>query len=207
MPDDPVLAEALKALAAPGLLIGHRVIQPGDDAALLPAELATIPTSNLLTRRASGAARMVARKFLAELGHDTAAIPKRVNGCPIWPAGITGSFAHDERVSVIAIGRERHAGGSVGIDVEPADDLPAETLDLIATPAEKSRIGDDPYRGRLLFTAKEAVYKALYPLDGQFLEFHDIEIDLKAGKAAVKGNRQVKVAFCVSTHLVALALA
>lgn len=206
MSTDPVLAQALKELEQPGLLVGHRVIQPGDDAALLPAELATIPTSDLLTRRASGAARMIARKFLAELGHDTAAIPKRVNGCPLWPEGFTGSFAHDERVSVVAIARSRYFP-SLGIDVEPAENLPADTLDLIATPSEKSRLENDPYRGRLLFTAKEAVYKALYPLDGQFLDFHDIEVDLAVGRATIKSKRQVDVAFCVSTHIVALARA
>jgi 4'-phosphopantetheinyl transferase EntD len=201
-----VLERALAELAMPGLLVGHRVIQPGDDAALLPAELATIPTSDLLTRRASGAARIVARKFLAELGHEPAAIPKRVNGCPLWPSGITGSFAHDERVSVIAVGRASE-NGSIGIDVEPAEALPAETLDLIATAAEKAQLGEDPLRGRLLFAAKEAVYKALYPLDGQFLEFHDIEADLESGTASVKGKRQVDVGYCMSTHIVALARA
>jgi 4'-phosphopantetheinyl transferase EntD len=190
----------------PGLLVGHRLIQPGDDAALLPAELATIPASDLLTRRASGAARIVARQFLAELGHEPVAIPKRVNGCPLWPSGITGSFAHDERVSVVAIGRTSDIG-SLGIDVEPADELPTDTLDLIVTPAEKTRLGDDPLRGRLLFTVKEAVYKALYPLNGQFLEFHDIEADLENGSATVKGRQQVDTAYCVSTHIVALARA
>lgn len=203
---DPALERALAQLAMPGLLIGQRVIQAGDDKALLPAELATIPTSDLLTRRASGAARIVARQFLEALGYEPVAIPKRVNGCPLWPSGITGSFAHDERVSVIAIGLASEFG-SIGIDVEPAEELPAETLGLIATPAEKTRLGEDLYAGRLLFAVKEAVYKALYPLDGQFLEFHDIEADLQSGSSIVKGKRQVDVAYCVSTHIVALARA
>lgn len=205
-PVDPALERALTQLAMPGLLIGHRVIQPDDNAALLPAELATIPTSDPLTRRASGAARIVARKFLAELGYGETAIPKRVNGCPLWPSGITGSFAHDERVSVIAVGRLSEVG-SIGIDVEPAHDLPEETFDLIATAAEKTDLGGDLLAGRLLFAAKEAVYKALYPLDGQFLEFHDIEVDFEKDQATVKGKRRVDLRFCESTHLVALAFA
>jgi 4'-phosphopantetheinyl transferase EntD len=205
-PVDPALERALTQLAMPGLMVGHRVIQPNDNAALLPAELATIPTSDLLTRRASGAARIVARQFLAELGYGEPAIPKRVNGCPLWPSGITGSFAHDERVCVIAVGRLDQVG-SVGIDVEPADDLPEETFDLIATAAEKSFLGGDLLAGRLLFAAKEAVYKSLYPLDGQFLEFHDIEVDFEKEQALVKSRRSVDLRFCESTHLVALALA
>jgi 4'-phosphopantetheinyl transferase EntD len=203
---DPELERALSRLATPGLLVGYRIIQPGDEAALLPAELATIPTSDLLTRRASGSARIVARQFLQQLGFEETAIPKRVNGCPLWPSGVTGSFAHDERVSVIAVGRIRDTG-SLGIDVEPAEPLATDTLDLVVTDKEKACLADDPYRGRLFFVAKEAVYKALYPLDGQFLEFHDIEVDLKAGCAVVKGKRQVAVSLCISTHLVALARA
>jgi Phosphopantetheinyl transferase component of siderophore synthetase len=50
--------------------------------------------------------------------------------------------------------------GALGIDVEPAECLPSELLDLVATPQERLNLGDDVYRGRLLFVAKEAVYKA-----------------------------------------------
>ena len=67
---------------------------------------------------------------------------------------------------------------AVGIDIEPAVPLPPDMLELIATPQELRKIADDPLRGKLLFAAKEAVYKAVYPLDRVFLEFRDIEVDL-----------------------------
>jgi len=94
----------------------------------------------------------------------------------------------------------------LGIDVEPAELLPPELLDLIATPREQLRICDDPYRGRLLFAAKEAVYKAVYPLDQMFLDHHDIHVDLADRKAVLRNGRVVELRVCMAAHLVVLAL-
>jgi len=95
---------------------------------------------------------------------------------------------------------------AIGIDIEPAELLPPELLEMVATPQERRRLGDDPYRGRLLFAAKEAVYKAVYPLDRVFLDYHDIEVDLAGRKAVVPNGRAVELRACMSAHLVVLAL-
>jgi 4'-phosphopantetheinyl transferase EntD len=195
----------MNALAPPGLLVGHRLISPGDEDALLAEEAASIAPV-VGARRASAAARIVARQLLAQLGHARAPLPKSASGAPIWPAGIAGSLAHDEKVAVAAVGRQRDVG-SVGIDIEPAVLLPPDMLALIATPQELRKIADDPLRGKLLFVVKEAVYKAVYPLDRVFLEFHDIEVDLAAGKAVTRGGRVIALRYCLSSHVVVLALA
>jgi 4'-phosphopantetheinyl transferase EntD len=201
---DPSLQAATDALSVPGIAIGHRVISAGDEHALLPEETPAFATSVVKVRRASGAARIVARDLLARLGHAGCALPKGSGGAPTWPAGVIGSLAHDDRVAVAAVGRSRDAG-AIGIDIEPAEPLPAELLDMVATPIERLKIADDPYRGRLLFVAKEAVYKAVYPLDRTFLEHHDVEISLADRKAIVRNGRVVELRFGISTHLVALA--
>ena len=85
--------------------------------------------------------------------------------------------------------------------------LPPDMLELIATPQELHKIADDPLRGKLLFAAKEAVYKAVYPLDRVFLEFRDIEVDLAGRKAVTRTGRVVALRYCVSSHVVVLALA
>ena len=131
-------------------------------------------------------------------------MPKGSGGAPTWPNGVVGSLAHDDRVAVAAVGRSRDVG-AIGIDVEPAELLPAELLDMVATPLERLKIADDPYGGRLLFVAKEAVYKAVYSLDRTFLEHHDVEVDLAERTAVVRNGRVVKLRFSLSTHLVALA--
>jgi 4'-phosphopantetheinyl transferase EntD len=201
---DLAFQSALDTLAVPGVMIGHRLISAGDEDALLPLEAPAFAASVVQVRRASGAARIVARQLLGRLGRTECAIPRGPSGAPVWPPGVIGSLAHDARVAVAAIGM-RHEVGAIGIDIEPAEALPPELLDIVATPRERSRIDDDPYRGRLLFVAKEAVYKAVYPLDQTFLEHHDVEIDLTARRALVRKGRGVELRFSVSTHLVALA--
>ncbi len=201
---DPALAAAIKTLPAPGVLIGHRVIQPGDDSALLETEVRTVTAAIAEKRRASGAARIVGRALLRELGVPEQAIPKRVSGAPLWPDGITGSFAHDHLVAVAAAGLTRDVG-ALGIDIEPAVALPADMLDLVTTPNERIGIDGDPLRGRVLFVVKEAVYKAVHPLDGKFLDYHDIDVDLAARKAVTRTGRTVDIRYCVSSHIVAVA--
>lgn len=201
---DPLLQSAIDALAFPGVLIGHRLISPGDENALLRDEAAAFATSVVKVRRASGAARIVARQLLARLGHPECPIPRAASGAPVWPGDVVGSLAHDARVAVAAVAASRDVG-ALGIDVEPAECLPSELLDLVATPQERLEIGDDPLQGRLLFAAKEAVYKAVYPLDRMFLEHHDVQINLASRKAVVRNGRIVEIRLSVSAHFVALA--
>jgi 4'-phosphopantetheinyl transferase EntD len=201
---DQELGQSLRTLAPPGIIIDHRLISVGDEHALLPAEAIAFERSAVRVRRASGAARIVARGLLYQLGHEMTALPKSPGGAPIWPKGIRGSLAHDSRVAVAAVGTSDNLEG-VGIDVEPAESLSTDLLDLVTTPRERARIESDPYRGRLFFVAKEAVYKAIYPLDYAFLDHHDVEVDLANQQATVRNDRVVKLRFCISTHLVALA--
>src|SRR5437764_580885 len=134
-PIDPTLQRDIGNLAPPGLLIGYRLISPGDEHALLDEEAASIVTSVADVRRPSGAARIVARQLLAQLGYGAATLPRGASGEPIWPAGVIGSLAHDDRVAVAAVGLLRDIR-AVGIDVEPAVPLAPEVLELIATPPE-----------------------------------------------------------------------
>ena len=201
---DPALADALKALAVPGVRIGHRLIQPGDEKVLFETEAKTITSPVPDKRRASGAARIVGRALLKELGVAEQPIPRRVSGAPLWPDGVTGSFAHDHLVAVAAAALTRDLA-ALGIDVEPATPLPADMLDLVTLPNERIGIDGDPLRGRALFVVKEAVYKAVHPQDGIFLDYHDIDVDLAAKKAVTRTGHTLDVRYCAATHVVAVA--
>jgi 4'-phosphopantetheinyl transferase EntD len=200
----PLLQRSMDAWAIPGIIVDHRVIEHGDEGCLLPGERETFAASVPKVQRASAAARMVARGLMLRLGLAQQAIPKSASGAPIWPVGVVGSLAHDSRIAVAALAMRRDYS-SLGIDVEPAEPLDPELLDIVATPAERQRIEDDPYRGRLLFAVKEAVYKAVHPLDGVFLDHHDVEVSLAAGTAIVRRGRTVRFKHCVAGHIVALA--
>lgn len=67
------------------------------------------------------------------------------------------------------------------------------------------KLDEDPCQGRLLFAAKEAVYKAVYPLDQLFLDHHDVEVSLTDQRAVVCNGRVVELRFGVSEYLLALA--
>jgi 4'-phosphopantetheinyl transferase EntD len=201
---DSSLQSAIAHLSVPGVMIGHRVIQRGDEHALMPQEAAAFAASVEKVRRASGAARIVARELLGQLGQPGWPVVKGPAGAPIWPAGIVGSLAHDDRVAIATVAK-RDAVAALGIDVEPAELLPPDLLELVTTPQERMSIADDPYRGRLLFVAKEAVYKAVHPLDQTFLEHHDVEVSLADGKATLRNGRIVEVRVCISSHLIVLA--
>jgi 4'-phosphopantetheinyl transferase EntD len=201
---DRSLDSAIGALSLPGLMIGYRVISPGDEHALMPEEAAAFAASVVTVRRASGAARIAARRLLAKLGITGWALPKGQGGAPVWPPDIVGSMSHDSRVAVAAIAR-RCNFTALGIDIEPAEALPSDLLDLVATPQERAAIGEDPYQGRLLFAAKEAVYKAVYPLDRIFLDHHDVQVSLSRHQAVVRNGRTVQLMFSAGDHLVVVA--
>src|SRR5262245_20365100 len=104
---DPLFQSALDALAFPGVLIGHRLISPGDEHALLPEEAPAFASSVVKVRRASGAARVAVRPLLARLGYPECPVPRAPSGAPVWPMGVVGSMAHDARVAVAAVGSSR----------------------------------------------------------------------------------------------------
>jgi 4'-phosphopantetheinyl transferase EntD len=198
------LSEALMRLRPPGVLIDHRLISEGDEDALFPAETLALGASVLKVRRQSGAARIAARRILRELGVHDAPVPRSKSGAPIWPTGFVGSIAHDDRIAVAAVASTVRFLG-LGVDIEPAERLPPELVEMIATSSEREQYAANIVQSRLLFVIKEAVYKATNPLDGIFLNFHDIAVDLTTNQATILNMRKVNFAVCTAPYVVALA--
>src|SRR5215217_789328 len=201
---DRHLEMAIAGITLPGVKIGYRLISPGDEHRLMPEEIAAFAGAVIQVRRASGAARIVARELLAQFGHACCPLPKGTGGAPVWPIGIIGSMAHDDTVAIAAISNNRSVG-AVGVDIEPAGIFPCELLELVATPTERLRIFAGSDYGTLLFTIKEAVYKATYPLDGRFLDPQDIEVDIPNRRATICNGRVVGFNFCLAKHIVTMA--
>jgi 4'-phosphopantetheinyl transferase EntD len=195
---------ALEAIAPSGVVVGCRAIAEGDENALLLDEAQAWRTFALPSRRASGAARSVARDLLAQFGHPNCSLPKSPGGAPVWPHGVVGSLAHDRAFAVAAIGSRRNLAG-LGIDIEPAERLPEDILHIVCTPRERTAVAGDLLAARGLFAAKEAVYKAVNPIDGMFLEHHDVEVDLARHVAVVRGGRSVVVQLTYIPRIVAIA--
>ena len=130
-----------------------------------------------------GDARWCAHRAIEELTGKPSAKPilRGERGMPIWPNQITGSMTHTNgfRAAVVA---PRLLVRSIGVDAEIAQPLPEGVLASIASERELSRMGETGLAcaNRLLFCAKEATYKAWFPLTGRWLGFEDADIDLRA---------------------------
>jgi 4'-phosphopantetheinyl transferase EntD len=201
--NDSELAAALATITPSGILVGYRRIEPSDGLALLVVERPAFAQAVEKVRRQSGAARLVARALAHRLGHRNLALPTGLSRAPIWPRGLTGSLAHDDEIAVAAVALSGEFAG-VGIDVEPAMPLPPDVTPSIATDTERARYSAAILNSRLLFVIKEAVYKAQFPVDGQQLDFTDVEVDLDS-RTARTPIRRVKFAYCEAPRLLALA--
>jgi 4'-phosphopantetheinyl transferase EntD len=124
----------------------------------------------------------------------------------MWPPGVIGSITHtDEHAAAVVM--TANAARSIGIDLESlahAARTP-DLLSMVATAAERASHVDPRHLAALLFSAKESVYKCVYPLTGQFLDFHDVElaIDDNAGFTARAKGYDVRGRFAVDSEHVA----
>ncbi|MFI6153795.1 4'-phosphopantetheinyl transferase [Kitasatospora sp. NPDC051170] len=149
---------------------------------LYPEEAAQIARAVESRRREFTTARLCARRALARLGLPPVAVPPGPLGEPRWPAGVLGSITHSTNYRAAAVARSADVL-ALGIDVEPDLPLPEDLLESIASPAEHARLLDleqaapSPVNwGRLLFSAKESVYKAWFPQGRRILDFFDADV-------------------------------
>ncbi len=158
---------------------------------LFPAEEATVAGSAPQRRAQFAAARACARAAMRDLMIEPAAIlpvggtgPMWRTRAPRWPHGVVGSLTHTAGFAAAALGRSEHVG-SVGLDVEPDLALPHGVWDSVHVDGEDRCVadlaqGDATIAGdRLVFSAKEAVFKAWFPLTGRWLGFDDCQVDLR----------------------------
>ena len=151
------------------------------DGVLFPEEQQIIAHAVETRQRDFAAVRSCARACLGRLGYPRVPILPGLGGAPTWPAGVQGSMTHCAGYAAAAVGPHRRIL-AIGIDAEPDAPLPDGVLDLIATAAEQDHLAmtqpepDSPNFDRLLLSAKESVYKAWFPLVGEWLDHHEVEI-------------------------------
>ncbi|HEX4451740.1 MAG TPA: 4'-phosphopantetheinyl transferase superfamily protein [Kofleriaceae bacterium] len=153
----------LRALLPAGVAFAELAIA-GVEPPLFADEAAAVARAVAKRRREFAFGRACAR---AALGAEVA-IGVGQGGAPIWPAGVTGSITHTDDYAAAAVVRAGH----IGIDVELVARI-AEVPGLaerVALPSERGvPVG-------VVFSAKESVYKCLYPTAERFLEFAEVEL-------------------------------
>jgi 4'-phosphopantetheinyl transferase EntD len=162
------------------------------DEAVFPGEEAAIENAVEKRRREFVTGRACARAALAQLGLPPQAVPSGSRGAPQWPDGIVGSITHCEGLRACAAARSTDLV-TVGIDAERDEPLPEGVLRDIALPEERTMLRDLARErsglnwDRLLFSAKETVYKAWYPLAESWLGFEDAIVSIDpAGAYSVR---------------------
>jgi 4'-phosphopantetheinyl transferase EntD len=157
----------------------------------LPEEEPLIAKSVVKRRNEFITVRHCARLALGQLGVPPVPILKGDKGEPCWPDGVVGSLTHCTGYRGAVVGRAG-AVRSVGIDAEPHDVLPDGVLDAITLAEERHEIAALPeglHWDRILFCAKEATYKAWFPLTNRWLGFEDAHIvfDRDSGRGGMSG--------------------
>ena len=166
----------------PSHIAAAETFEDDAEAELYPQERVFIARAVESRRREFATARACARAALARIGQPPVAVLPGLGGAPQWPDGVTGSITHCAGYRAAAVGLTKDVA-SLGVDAEPNEALPNHgMLELIALGGERVRLDElaNSVPGicwdRLLFCAKESVYKAWFPLARCWLGFESADI-------------------------------
>jgi 4'-phosphopantetheinyl transferase EntD len=195
-----------------------------DDGELFPEEAALVAGATAKRRHEFTGVRVCARLALARAGVQPAPIMPGPSGAPLWPSGIVGSMTHCDGYRAAAVARA-DAFAAIGIDAEPHAVLPGGVLPRVASESERTglaglaTVAPEICWDRILFSAKESVFKAWSPATGRRLGFSEAEVVLDVSGSFVAhllvpgpmvGGRRVGTfdgSWAVSRGLVATAVA
>jgi 4'-phosphopantetheinyl transferase EntD len=167
----------------PRVVVTEELFADPPDVVLFDAERAAVARAVEKRRREFGTVRHCARRALGALGHPPVPLLPGEGGAPQWPAGVVGSMTHCAGYRAAAVARSSQVC-TVGIDAEPHDVLPDGVLSSIMLPAERTHLAELSATDRsicwdrLLFSCKEAVYKAWFPLTRRWLGFEEASVTL-----------------------------
>lgn len=151
-----------------------------DGFSLLPAEAEYMARMSPKRRREFIHGRSCARVALAGLGYRDCPVPIGEDRAPTWPDGVVGSISHCCDTAAAAVAHREDTGG-IGLDIERRDALDEPLLRMVCRPEECERIGATdvgPWLAKLIFSAKESVFKCVWPQLRHFVDFQEVEIRL-----------------------------
>lgn len=153
----------------------------------------------VLRRRAEYfAGRYLAGCLLAERGYDRH-VPVGIHRQPVWPIGLRGSISHCGDVAFVALAEESHVW-RIGIDLASwlREDLAESIASTIVSPIETDLLATGgwsyAHAMTLAFSAKESVFKALYPEVRAYFDFDEVvlqALDWNRGRFSLRLNQSV----------------
>lgn len=157
------LNAAVQALLPAGVCASADVASAVAEPFEFPEEGQHLANAVVARRNEFIAGRRCARAALTALGHVPDALPKDADGLPLWPDGFVGSISHS-RGLCCALAARAEAMTCIGLDLEKTTRLSPRAMERVAHPAEADFAGEDLAAGSLLFSAKEAFFKAQFPV-------------------------------------------
>jgi 4'-phosphopantetheinyl transferase EntD len=186
-PPDVVVEECVYPQGSPeSQLTSGDWSRPDDlERTLLPEERNVVAGAVVKRRREFAAGRLCARRALERLGITGFALLPGDRRAPVWPPGIVGSISHSRNYCAVAVARSGNVS-SLGIDIEPAEALEESVWRAVLRDEERTSLAGVMAESRgiwakAIFSAKECVYKCRFGLNGEWLDFEDVTIDLDPG--------------------------
>jgi 4'-phosphopantetheinyl transferase EntD len=137
--------------------------------------------------------RAAARQAVLKTGFPvTTPILRGEHREPLWPVGITGSIAHCSDYGIAAAAWQQDVP-AIGVDIQLIEERYTEELIArFADPDEFDWVRSDPSlrteRAVKLFSAKESVFKALYPLRRVWFAFDVAHLTPVDGERAFRAD-------------------
>lgn len=124
------------------------------------------------------AGRRSARAALASIGYPACALPPDIDRVPVWPGASIGSISHSCGLCC-AVAASTHVFKGLGVDLEKTTRMRASVMEHVLHPLEAAYIGSDQALGSLIFSAKEAFFKAQFPIWRAQPGFKDLALHLE----------------------------
>lgn len=147
------------------------------------------------------AGRYAADFLLRKLGYYDFVLHSGYDRAPCWPAGICGALAHSGNTALCAIHTCDIVSG-IGIDVEYLISVERSALiqHAICHTGELNVLSilQPEQRATLIFSAKESLFKAIYPQLGIYFGFHDAEmvsLERSSSRFVLRLRRQLSTKF------------
>lgn len=178
------LSETVQALFPAGVAAGVARIGEGGEEDLLDEERGALARMVPQRKAEYIAGRLALRRAQRALSLPGFSVPNGPDRSPHWPPAFCGSISHAAGLAVAILSRQSNAAHSLGIDIEEDIALPAELLGIVLCPDERALLAreDTDRLARIVFAAKEAVYKAQYPLSLRLFGFDAVAISLDTGQ-------------------------
>jgi 4'-phosphopantetheinyl transferase EntD len=211
-PNPARLSAAIAGLFPPGVA-ACELRDPADPDLLLPAEAAGLGNSVPQRAREFTGGRLCARRALAEFGIEGVGLAVGGGRQVAWPQGMVGSITHTTGLCAAAVARRR-SFAALGLDSEVVGDVKANIWPKICVEPEIAWLKslaphEQPMAAAVIFAAKEAFYKCQYPLGGERIGFHDLQViatrlrepDSSYGELRLRPLRPMAFEACVAAPL------